>query len=340
MRGVASPSGTARRFGCPASSGLDPIDIDLDAQPVPPGTVDDALQRRHVAVVAPLGGDDVLPVGALAVGRVEVEPAGLGVVHREPGVGGVRAAQLLLPRRRQGLQVAADVARRDARAPEGGDGEMGEVLADAAARLEHRLDGRDEARELRVVLERLVDVTHQRLGVLEHPAPLGGALGEERPDRGVVRDVGRGQQAVVRHEGRFALAPVAVGGAALAQAREVRPRVEGGWQRGELVAGVDDRAHRHAADGVRDVQAEAGDLVAVVIGGAVHGLGLGRDLHPARQAALVRVASRQQAQSVDRLADRPRVLVARRVANRQAHAAPLTTRTPRRSRRPECRGGE
>jgi hypothetical protein len=60
---------------------------------------------------------------------------------------GVDAEQPRPPRRRIGAQVARDVARRQALTAQAGEHDVGEILADAAALLEHLVDlGRDRGR--------------------------------------------------------------------------------------------------------------------------------------------------------------------------------------------------
>ena len=78
---------------------------------------DDALDRRHVAVVAAPGDGDVAVVGPLVVGRVDREPLARSAGQpstADPGVGGVGADDPLLARRRLGGEVAADVAGGEA----------------------------------------------------------------------------------------------------------------------------------------------------------------------------------------------------------------------------------
>src|SRR5438445_2869810 len=75
---------------------------------------EDAAQGADVAVVATVGDGDVVLGGQEIVCRVEVHPAELGTVHREPRVRSVRAHQPLLAFQRASAQVAAHVARGQA----------------------------------------------------------------------------------------------------------------------------------------------------------------------------------------------------------------------------------
>src|SRR5437773_5423594 len=114
---------------------------------------EDAAQRADVAVVATVGDGDVVHGGQEIVCRVEVHPAELGTVHREPGVRSVRARQPFLAFQRAGAQVAAHVARGQAERAQARDGEMREVLADAAAFLHDDLQRRRDGGGDGVVFE-------------------------------------------------------------------------------------------------------------------------------------------------------------------------------------------
>ena len=94
-------------------------DAHADVQRVRAAAEDHAAQRADVAVVASPGEGDVAQVGQDVVGRIEIDPAECRAVDREPGVRRVGADQPRLARRRIGEQIAADVARRAARARAG-----------------------------------------------------------------------------------------------------------------------------------------------------------------------------------------------------------------------------
>ena len=98
-----------------------------------PAADDHAAQRTDVPVITAPRDGDVAVAGEEIVRRVSVDPAMTGTPHGEPGVRGIRADQPRLARRRQRLEVAADVARRQAERAQAGDGEVREILADAAA---------------------------------------------------------------------------------------------------------------------------------------------------------------------------------------------------------------
>ena len=106
-------------------------DLDLDdflREPLPGTAV-----GRDVGVVPSHGGHHVLVVREPAPGRVQVDPAnGTTGPDLGPGMGGDLAGF---------VDVAADIAGRQAKPPAGGDEEVGEILADPAAqrqRLAHR----------------------------------------------------------------------------------------------------------------------------------------------------------------------------------------------------------
>ena len=77
---------------------------------------------------------------------------------------GIGTDQARLARRRPGQQVAADIARGEAKCPQAGDHQVGEILADAALLLEHLHDRRRHGGCLGIELEFSEDFRHQRLG--------------------------------------------------------------------------------------------------------------------------------------------------------------------------------
>ena len=115
--------------------------------------------------------------GQVAVGRVEVDPAGSGRPHRAPRVRCVGADEPGPAGRREGLDVAAHVARRQSDRPQAPHREVGEVLAHTAARREHARQRRRHVGEPGVELERLEDVAAQRVGRRRRST----ATGRERP---------------------------------------------------------------------------------------------------------------------------------------------------------------
>src|ERR1039458_1739309 len=94
---------------------------------------DDAADRTHVRIITAKRDRDVLLGGQQIVRRIKIHPADIGTKNREPGVARVRADKPLLARRRARAQVAADITRRQTQRTQAGDGEMREILADAAA---------------------------------------------------------------------------------------------------------------------------------------------------------------------------------------------------------------
>ena len=113
--------------------------------------LEDAARRRHVGVVAADGHANVALAGRRVVGRIESDPAQLGQQRFDPRVRravrrSIRVVSLM-------EQIAAHVAARDAEPPDQRDHDVGEVLADAAARGQRIVDRRIDARALRAVLE-------------------------------------------------------------------------------------------------------------------------------------------------------------------------------------------
>src|SRR5690349_17925468 len=92
---------------------------------------DEAVDRAHVAIVAPPRERDVLDAGYDVVRRVEVDPTRLAGEHGYPGVRRVGADELLFAFGRARQQVAADVPRGQAQAAHACDHQMREVLAHA-----------------------------------------------------------------------------------------------------------------------------------------------------------------------------------------------------------------
>ena len=138
----------------------DHVDPDVEGRPGRLGE-DHAPERRDVAEVAAPRGDDVARVGEVVVGRVEVDPPAARHHHRRPRVRGVRALQAGLPRRRGGLEVAADVARGQPDRAQAAQRQVGEVLADALPQREQLLEGGPHVGDPRGVREVLEDRVRQ-----------------------------------------------------------------------------------------------------------------------------------------------------------------------------------
>ena len=93
--------------------------------------------RRDVRVVSAPGDDDVVIFDRYRIGGVEVFPAeGRAAPKRHPRVRSVRSRETLFARRRDGSDITAYVKRGQGNAAHGGDHDMGEVLAYAAATAE------------------------------------------------------------------------------------------------------------------------------------------------------------------------------------------------------------
>ena len=76
-------------------------------------------------------------IGHEIVGRIKVDPAVIGQVNREPGMGGICANQVICSRGGQGLEIAADIACGQTHSAEATDGQVGKVLAHAFAVFEY-----------------------------------------------------------------------------------------------------------------------------------------------------------------------------------------------------------
>src|SRR5512134_1162513 len=96
-----------------------------------------AADRADIVVVTAPGECHVLDRYDEIVGRVDVYPSLARRPHGKPGVRGVGADELLPARRRPGVKIPADIARRQSQRPQAGDLQMREVLTDAATRLKY-----------------------------------------------------------------------------------------------------------------------------------------------------------------------------------------------------------
>ena len=98
---------------------------------------DHAFEGSDIGEIAAPGYGDVPVIGYEVVGRIKVDPAVIGQVHRKPSVGGITANQVLCVGRGQVLEVAADIARGQSHSAEATDSQMGKVLTHAFAVFEH-----------------------------------------------------------------------------------------------------------------------------------------------------------------------------------------------------------
>ena len=218
----------------------------------------------------------------------------------------VHAHQARLPLGRVGQQVARDVARRQAMPAQAGEHQVREVLAHAAALVEHFIHRGAHRGGTGVELEVGVDALHQ-VGHRLEPV----AAGRERLQRVHARAFGQ------RHErGRFGHArrdqPV--------ELRLLAHLVTHTFPRGER-CGVGHRpfAHLHAAvhahtqHAVRAVQAEMGDAVAEAVGRFVALVGRWVDLNGTGEQLLPGQRARCEAGELPGLRNRRRIHVARLV---------------------------
>jgi hypothetical protein len=113
----------------------------------------DAADGADIAEIAPVGDGDVILPRQQVVGGIEIHPSDAGTINRKPGVPRVGARQTGLAGRRPGAQVAADVAGGQAERSETGDGQMGEILADAAPVPPTFFQRRGHRRRRRIIFE-------------------------------------------------------------------------------------------------------------------------------------------------------------------------------------------
>ena len=118
---------------------------------------DHAFEGGDIGKVAAPGHGDMSVIGHEVVGWIKVDPAVIGQVHREPGVGGIRANQVFFVGGGLGLEVAADIARGQTHSAEATDGQMGKVLTYAFAVFEHTGQWRGYGGESRHVVKVVVD---------------------------------------------------------------------------------------------------------------------------------------------------------------------------------------
>ena len=114
-----------------------------------------AAHDGDIRVIPPDGDLDVPPGAGHAERRVHADPA---VRRHERLRPGVRRAAL-----RDVAEVAADIARREARVAAEREEEVREILADAAAARDHVRDGRVDIRRAELVGEVLADVGRRAL---------------------------------------------------------------------------------------------------------------------------------------------------------------------------------
>src|SRR5690242_14102511 len=93
---------------------------------------DDALDRGHIAVIAAPGERDVLERGNLVVCRIDVNPAVVRRIGREPGVRRVGPDEPRLAGRRTRYEIAAHITGRQSERTKAADLQMREILANAA----------------------------------------------------------------------------------------------------------------------------------------------------------------------------------------------------------------
>src|SRR5262245_23034985 len=93
---------------------------------------DDAADWADVTVVAAPGSGDV-PFGwKQVVGGIDINPAEPRAIKGHPGMRSVGSDQFLLSRRRDRLEIAADVSSGQPHGSQAANLQLGEVLANAA----------------------------------------------------------------------------------------------------------------------------------------------------------------------------------------------------------------
>ena len=128
----------------------------------------DAVGWGDVGVVATYGGADMTMVGDEIVGRIEANPAEMRQQDVDPCVRGVGGRAVVVFA--AAIEVAGDVASRDAHQAEQGDHGVGEVLADAAGTDDGFVDGRIDAGGagdiFEVVEETLIEFLDEHQGIV------------------------------------------------------------------------------------------------------------------------------------------------------------------------------
>ena len=117
--------------------------------------------RRNVRVI-PAGSDpDMTFAGDDVVGGIETDPAEARKIRLGPGMGRVIAGTIFVWAAM--LEVAGDIAGRDAPAPRDRDHDVGEILAHTAAGLKRMLDRRMHLRYADLIIESRVNGAVQAL---------------------------------------------------------------------------------------------------------------------------------------------------------------------------------
>ena len=101
-----------------------------DVEFVVAASQNDVAHRTHVTVIAAPSERDVTERRNQIVGRIEVQQAGTGTIHRHPGMRRIRADQSRTPWRRVGPQISAHVPGGKAQRSQARDLQLREVLTD------------------------------------------------------------------------------------------------------------------------------------------------------------------------------------------------------------------
>ncbi len=281
---------------------------------------DDATQGRDVGEVAAQGDADIVGGGLAVVGGVELHPAVDRAPHGHPGVRGIGADELFFAGLGMRAQVAADVARGQPEAAQGGNHDVRIVLADAGAQFERLRGAGLHFGALGVVGEVGVDALHQVEGAAEQRL-LGRKAG------GGVGGCGGKQGGEMGAEGELGLGDIGLADAVEQLFAHLFPRRTG------VPVGRLGRAHLHQADGahgqrvMRAVVGEELTLVAEHIDIAVPMFGLGVNVADVVDAFLRGVIERAEVRQMVGQLDRGGVGVGGFVHHAVEHGVSLRGRS-------------
>jgi hypothetical protein len=110
---------------------LEGVDADGDFDKLAAAAESDAFNGSNIAIIAAPAESNMAVGRDHVIGRVKGEPAGTGNKGGDPGVGGFGTLVI-----GSAAEISANVPGGEAKAAEGTDHDMGEVLTDAAAILE------------------------------------------------------------------------------------------------------------------------------------------------------------------------------------------------------------
>ena len=133
-------------------------------------TEDHAAHRAHVRIVESPPQRDVTRGGQQVVCRIDVDPSAAGTVDGQPRMRRIAADQFRAAWRRDGLDVAADVARGEAHEAQARDAQTREVLTHSAPQPQHVAQRGRDRRRVRVEREIRVNAAGEIQNAFEQRA--------------------------------------------------------------------------------------------------------------------------------------------------------------------------